>query len=57
VIVVACGRRELQEASDLDPTVVDARMLNEAAGLDLDRWISIRRRSMHARVERRRVAK
>jgi hypothetical protein len=57
VIVVACGRRELQEASDLDPTVVDARVLNEAAGLDLDRWISIRRRSMHARVERRRVAK
>jgi hypothetical protein len=48
VVVVACGRRELQEASDLDPTVVDARVLSGAAILDLARWISIQRRRTQA---------
>jgi hypothetical protein len=57
VVVVACGRHELQEASDLDPSVVDARVLSGAAGLDLARWISIRRSRTHASAERRRVAK
>jgi hypothetical protein len=48
VVVVACGRRELQEVSDLDATVVDARVLSAAAGLDLARWISIRWRRTQA---------